>query len=248
MKIDNLNWVHLMDPGRVEDLKNIFKLDLWPESGGDLQLSFMESAIAMGGRKPLRPSQREGVIVHLDSRAPFSDRLNELQEEVRPLYKISSCTYKRTSVQTIFENAGFKLDWCAFRIVNDAKATDHKVHASERNILRRLDRWEPMTRADQPRRNYIDEFAFAIAIPGMVLAIAIALLTAILCLQHDKMYVMLIFRSTEFSIFSENLFIFLCVGLVLFCILFDLFADMTRVLNIFLIIYFICALNGGIFF
>lgn len=25
MKIDNLNWVHLMDPGRVENLKNIFK-------------------------------------------------------------------------------------------------------------------------------------------------------------------------------------------------------------------------------
>lgn len=25
MKIDNLNWVHLMDPGRVENLKNIFR-------------------------------------------------------------------------------------------------------------------------------------------------------------------------------------------------------------------------------
>lgn len=25
LKIDNLNWVHLMDPGRVENLKNIFK-------------------------------------------------------------------------------------------------------------------------------------------------------------------------------------------------------------------------------
>lgn len=25
MKVDNLNWVHLMDPGRVENLKNIFR-------------------------------------------------------------------------------------------------------------------------------------------------------------------------------------------------------------------------------
>lgn len=25
MKIDNLNWVQLMDPGRVENLKNIFR-------------------------------------------------------------------------------------------------------------------------------------------------------------------------------------------------------------------------------
>lgn len=28
LKIDNLNWVHLMDPGRVENLKNIFKYKL----------------------------------------------------------------------------------------------------------------------------------------------------------------------------------------------------------------------------
>lgn len=178
-----------MDPGRVENLKNIFKHDLWPESKSDLHLSFMESAIAMGGRRPLRSTQREGVIVYLASHAPFSDRLIELQEEVRPLYKISSCTYKRTSVQTIFENAGFKLDWCAFRIVNDVKEPTHKVFGADRNVLRRQERWEPMSRADQPRRNYIDELAFAIAIPGMVLAIAVAVLTAVLCLQHDKMWV-----------------------------------------------------------
>lgn len=29
MKIVNLNWVHFMDPGRVENLKNIFKLVLF---------------------------------------------------------------------------------------------------------------------------------------------------------------------------------------------------------------------------
>lgn len=187
MKIDNLNWVHMMDPGRVENLKNIFKQDLWPESKADLCLSFMESSIAMGGRVPLRPNQREGVIVHLASRAPLSDRLIELQEEVRPLYKISSCNYKRTSVQTIFENAGFKLDWCAFRVVNDVDQPTPNVHGSERSVFRRQERWEPMARGDAPRRNYIDELAFAIAIPGMVLAIAVAVLTAVLCLQHDKM-------------------------------------------------------------
>lgn len=60
MKIDNLNWVHLMDPGRVENLKNIFRQDLWPESKNDLHISLMESAIEMGGRVPLRPQQREG--------------------------------------------------------------------------------------------------------------------------------------------------------------------------------------------
>lgn len=60
MKIDNLNWVHLTDPGRVENLKNIFRHDLWPESKNDLHISFMESATKMGGRVPLQPQQREG--------------------------------------------------------------------------------------------------------------------------------------------------------------------------------------------
>lgn len=177
----------MMDPGRVENLKNIFRQDLWPESHADIHVSFMESAIALGGRVPLRPNQREGVIVHLASRAPFSDRLMELQEEVRPLYKITSCTYKRTSVQTIFETAGFKLDWCAFRIVSDADQTSNKVHGSERSVLRKQERWEPMARVDAPQRNYIDELAFAIAIPGMILAVLVAALTAVLCFQHEKM-------------------------------------------------------------
>lgn len=60
MKIDNLNWVHLMDPGRVENLKNIFRNDLWPECKSDIHIMFMESAIRMGGRIPLRPQQKEG--------------------------------------------------------------------------------------------------------------------------------------------------------------------------------------------
>lgn len=60
MKIDNLNWIHLMDPGRVENLKSIFRQDLWPESKNDLHISLMDSAVEMGGRVPLKPQQHEG--------------------------------------------------------------------------------------------------------------------------------------------------------------------------------------------
>lgn len=191
MKIDNLNWVDMMDPGRVENLKNIFKEDLWPESTADLHVSFMESALFMGVRKPVEPTQRDGVVVHLASRAQFSDRLIELQEEVRPLYKIASCDYKRTSVQTVFENGGFKLDWCAFRIVNDADQPNHKVHESERSVLKRRERWYPMAKDDVPARSYYDEVTFAFAIPGIVLILLVTVLTTALCLHHDKMYVWL---------------------------------------------------------
>uniref|UniRef100_A0A1I8NTR1 Dystroglycan-type cadherin-like domain-containing protein n=1 Tax=Stomoxys calcitrans TaxID=35570 RepID=A0A1I8NTR1_STOCA len=206
MKIDNLNWVHLMDPGRVENLRNIFRKDLWPESEPDLSLVFMESAINMGGRLPLRPQQHEGVIVHLGSFAKFSDRLNQLQEEVRPLYKLPSCTYKRTSVQKIFENVGFKLDWCAFKMVGTETdpAVLHHNHDTESfkannankvmgqseamNMKRRADRWHGMARDEVPTRNYIDEFAFAFAIPTVLFGLLCGILTATLCFKHHKLY------------------------------------------------------------
>ncbi|XP_046812631.1 epsilon-sarcoglycan isoform X2 [Lucilia cuprina] len=202
MKIDNLNWVHLMDPGRVENLRNIFRKDLWPESDADLSLVFMESAVNMGGRLPLRPQQHEGVIVHLGSFAKFSERLKQLQEEVRPLYKLPSCTYKRTSVQKIFENVGFKLDWCAFKMVgaeidpevlhhNHDSSNSNKVNANiveTGNLRRREDRWHGLARSDVPVRNYIDEFAFALAIPGMIFGVLCGILTASLCFKHQKFY------------------------------------------------------------
>jgi len=51
---------------------------------------------------------------------PFSQELNELQEEVKPLWKMPSCPrdFKRTSVEILFREAEFRLDWCSFRLVS----------------------------------------------------------------------------------------------------------------------------------
>ncbi|KAH8324593.1 hypothetical protein KR074_012225 [Drosophila pseudoananassae] len=206
MKIDNLNWVHLMDPGRVENLRNIFRKDLWPNSKEDLSVVFMESAVNMGGRLPLRPQQREGVIVHVGSFAKFSPRLIELQEEVRPLYKLPTCNYKRTSVQKIFENVGFKLDWCAFRMVGVESPTEILYHSGKQGEQqateehRHQDRWMGIAREDVPVRNYIDEFAFSFAIPGMIFAVLIGMLSAVLCFQHEK------FSDPHSEFFFANIF------------------------------------------
>ncbi|XP_068151178.1 epsilon-sarcoglycan isoform X2 [Drosophila tropicalis] len=199
MKIDNLNWVHFMDPGRVENLRNIFRKDLWPGSKEDLSVIFMESAVNMGGRLPLRPQQREGVIVHVGSFAQFSPRLQELQEEVRPLYKLPTCTYKRTSVQKIFENVGFKLDWCAFKMVGVESPTEILYHSGKQNEEQQrqpIDRWMGISRDDVPVRNYIDEFAFAFAIPGVIFAILVGMLSAVLCFHHEKFSLHLDMSST----------------------------------------------------
>uniref|UniRef100_A0AAG5D7T8 Dystroglycan-type cadherin-like domain-containing protein n=1 Tax=Anopheles atroparvus TaxID=41427 RepID=A0AAG5D7T8_ANOAO len=196
MKIDNLNWVHMMDPGRIENLKNIFRNDLWPESRSDLHVVFMDSAVKLGARLPLRPQQREGVVVHLGSNADFSSRMLELHEEVKPLYKITTCTYKRTSVQTTFENSGFKLDWCAFRLTateDDITAlphhpTDGHKHNGRADVHgQHAFKWDAPLKSELPDRNYSDEVAISFAIPGMIFALLICGLTIILCFQHEKL-------------------------------------------------------------
>jgi len=52
---------------------------------------------------------------------------------------------------------------------------------------REEDRWMGISREDVPERNYIDEFAFAFAIPGMIFAILIGMLSAVLCFHHEKL-------------------------------------------------------------
>lgn len=186
MKITNLNWVHLTDLGRVENLKGIFTNDLWPESAADLNIIFMESAVRLGSRVPLKPQNREGVIVHLGSNAPLSNRLLELNAEIKPLSKLTTCTFKKTKVQTIFQTAGFQVDWCAFKIITEEPTPSDETISEEASMLSRKI-WNAPSRDELPERNYSEEIAIALAIPSVSFAFLIALLTVVLCFQHEKL-------------------------------------------------------------
>lgn len=186
MKIDNLDWANLMDPGRMSDLKNVFRNELWEESKHDLSVVFLDTAVNLGSRLPASPQLKEGVIVQLGSNVDFSPRLKDLQEEIRPLYKLASCNFKRTSVQAIFENQGFKLDWCAFKLieVGDGGNSSRLKGDSPKHGV---DQWQGLKYEDVPERNYIDELAITIAIPGLVFTVLVAILSVILCLHHESM-------------------------------------------------------------
>lgn len=60
MKIDNLNVDDMFDVERMEALKNIFRKQLWKDSDSDLYVTFLNSAIELGARKPLNPNEGEG--------------------------------------------------------------------------------------------------------------------------------------------------------------------------------------------
>lgn len=86
------------------------------ESYADLRITFADSSLNLGGRVPLHPAAKDGVVLELGSSAPHSPRLQELERETSPLRRLNSCSYKKTSEERGFRYAGFSIDWCSFRI------------------------------------------------------------------------------------------------------------------------------------
>ena len=60
MKIHNLNVEDLMDEVKRNRLLDVFRDVLWPESTTDLHMVELQSALAAGGRRPMRRSDGEG--------------------------------------------------------------------------------------------------------------------------------------------------------------------------------------------
>ncbi|KAF3425724.1 hypothetical protein E2986_11017 [Frieseomelitta varia] len=200
LKIDNLNVEDMFDRNRTEVLLDIFRKRLWKDAA-DLYVTFLASAIELGARLPLKPSEGEGVVIRLGSSMPFSQELNELQEEVKPLWKLPSCPrdFKRTSVERLFREAEFALDWCSFRLVEQEQQSLQQESARRGPSLNVLElpasgisehtewRWARSTKASIPTRSYFEEIATTIFVPAILLLVLAALLSTVLCLDREKM-------------------------------------------------------------
>ena len=102
------------------NLKGIFKHHLWKESSKDLHLTFIASSVDVGYRRPVIPTEKDGVVLQLGSNSNFSEELLELNRETSPLRTFTpTCprNFKRTSVERHFREKSFALDWCAFRLM-----------------------------------------------------------------------------------------------------------------------------------
>ncbi|XP_053976886.1 epsilon-sarcoglycan isoform X2 [Hylaeus volcanicus] len=198
LKIDNLNVEDMFDRNRTEKLLDIFRKKLW-KNATDLYVTFLASAIELGARLPLKPSEGEGVVVRLGSSLPFSQELNELQEEVKPLWKLSSCPrdFKRTSVERLFREAEFALDWCSFKLLEqEQQSLQHESWASQGPSVNVIGlpgisehtewRWARSTKASIPTRSYFNEIVTTIFVPTILLLVLAALLSTVLCLNHEK--------------------------------------------------------------
>ncbi|KAL0122438.1 hypothetical protein PUN28_007276 [Cardiocondyla obscurior] len=199
LKIDNLNVEDMFNNNRTQKLLDIFRNKLW-KGAADLYVTFLASAIELGARLPLKPSEGEGVVVRLGSTVPFSQELNELQEEVKPLWKMPSCPrdFKRTSVEILFREAEFRLDWCSFRLLEeDQQSLQHEsarrgpsanvVGLPSSGISEHTEwRWARSTKANIPTRSYLKEIATTIFVLAILLLVLGALLSTAFCLHHEK--------------------------------------------------------------
>ncbi|CAH4036985.1 unnamed protein product [Pieris brassicae] len=196
LKIDNLNVEDLLDEHRMTRLKDILLTKLWTESSGDLYATFLASAIDLGARHPLKPSDGEGLVVRLGSITPFSTELQRLREEVRPLSRLPSCPreFKRTTVERLFRDAGLTLDWCSFELYNtiyNDRSTLHLEYLTEisnTNVDSKLplktSSWSAPSRYDLPSRSYIHQVSVTIAVPLVLLLLSVAALSAVLCFHY----------------------------------------------------------------
>ncbi|CAG9861824.1 unnamed protein product [Phyllotreta striolata] len=206
LKIDNVNVEDMFEAERMDALKGIFAKELWQESAFDLYVTFLNSAVELGARKPMNPDEGEGVVVRLGSEFPFSAKLLELQEEVRPLWKIYPCPrdFKRTSVEIYFKEAGFAIDWCSFRLVDN---NDSAMHHTKGNLVineeeykyERDDIWHSISKEDVPMRSYMHELFISLLIPAIVLIVLGLFLSFLLCFEHDDL-------ENEDEIYFHNLF------------------------------------------
>ncbi|XP_025163037.1 epsilon-sarcoglycan isoform X1 [Harpegnathos saltator] len=199
LKIDNLNVEDMFDHNRTEKLLDIFRKKLW-KAAVDLYVTFLASAIDLGARLPLKPSEGEGVVMRLGSTVPFSQELIELQEEVKPLEKMPSCPrdFKRTSVEILFRESQFNLDWCSFRLrEEDQQSLQHESARrgpsvndaglssgiSEHTVWR----WARAIKASMPTRSYLKDTAITVFMPVILLFVLNVLLGTSICVHHDSM-------------------------------------------------------------
>jgi Sarcoglycan alpha/epsilon len=148
------------------------------EAYRDLRLTLAESAVAMGGRRPVRPGSKDGAMVQVGSREPPSLRLQELDRETGPLRRLQSCSYKRTSAEPEFRAAGLAIDWCAFRIFNVSQSASGSKGSPQ--LPPPAAGGTFVSRSSVQRRSGSRQLLWSLLVPGFIFLVLNSLLAFIL--------------------------------------------------------------------
>ncbi|UYV64466.1 hypothetical protein LAZ67_3000846 [Cordylochernes scorpioides] len=196
LKLRNVNVEDMVLESRLAQLVEIFRHHLWPPppDGGSVYITQLTSTVDVGGRLPLNPMEKEGVMIRVGASYNYSLDLQGLAREVQPLRTRVPCPrdYRRTSAEHLFRRRGFISDWCHFSLVTMPSApaclykfmevTD-EVQVTEPNQFRPMvvqDTFHLRQLSFEPRNIFAD-FVLSLLVPGFLLAVLLGLLGTAMC-------------------------------------------------------------------
>lgn len=115
MKINNLSVEDMQS--RKAEIVEIVRNVLWTNAT-DLFMTMIASPLDVGGRAPLNPKSKEGVVLRLSSKGDFSTDLLLLDRETEPVRNRIPCPSKyKSSFEYAFKKRNLQMDWCRFRLI-----------------------------------------------------------------------------------------------------------------------------------
>lgn len=187
MKFLNMNIEDLFEGERLSDLEEIFRDHLWKNSPV-VYVTKVASVVDVGGRVPVNPRDKEGVVVRVGGTANFSQELRTLELEANQLRNRVPCPrdYKRTSAEYRFRRKNLHSDWCGFRLITLPERLDGEgmrqhlegVEGAPVGLDEGSGDWVPGG-LDAPRRDLLPDFLVSLVAPA---AVTMALLGSLACL------------------------------------------------------------------
>ncbi|XP_064465741.1 epsilon-sarcoglycan-like [Ornithodoros turicata] len=183
MKFLNLNIEDLFEGEWLPNLEEIFREHLWKNSPV-VYVTKVASVVDVGGRVPVNPRDKEGVVVRVGGSANFSQELRTLELEANQLRNRVPCPrdYKRTSAEYRFRRKHFLSDWCGFRLITLPERLDGegmRQHTEDVGPVGLDDgSWAPGG-TTAPRRDLLADFLISLVAPASV---TLALLGSLGCL------------------------------------------------------------------
>ncbi|KAL3192870.1 hypothetical protein MRX96_058391 [Rhipicephalus microplus] len=173
MKFLNLNIEDLFEGDWLSDLEDIFRDHLWKESP-EIYVTKVASVVDIGGRVPVNPKDKEGIVVRIGGTTNFSQELRTLEVEANQLRNRVSCPrdYKRTSAEYRFRSRSFLPDWCGFRLITlpeqlDGEGMMQHQDAAFSPIPLEEDSYNPPDMGHLPRRDLLSDFLLSLLLPGI---------------------------------------------------------------------------------
>lgn len=190
LKFSNLNVEDMFDEERLQQLIKIFENNLWRKSHQSdvIYVTMIASAIDVGGRLPLNPREKEGVVVRIGGTDNFSRDLLHLERQVQPLIERVPCPrdYIRTTAEHLFRKEDFISDWCSFRLVKEEREQSAygKPSPSYSSIPLTSNDFRPQT-ISLPRRDFMLDFIVSIVVPAVVVVILLTSLVCVMCCGRE---------------------------------------------------------------